>query len=143
MAIHLPTFTPEPGAVARLRGSLSGGLEGRYAYVPTTRIRAGSAGGDAKLSLQSAESSLGGAGWGGSIEASRSGWGAHFHVAGGSSHGAWGQPQYTVVVKGAAQQDLQLAHEVRWSLSDGQGAWLTVRPTRGGRPRVNLGLEIR
>lgn len=112
------------------------------AVVPITRLRAASSGGSAGLGLRSADAPLGGAGWGGSLEASRQGWGAQVHLAGGDGEGDWGRPQYTVTAQGLWRQALQLAHEFRWMFSDGQGAWLTVRPSETG-PRVNLGLEIR
>merc|ERR1719296_470018 len=128
--------------IGRLRGSYSGGLDTAPAVVPTTKLRTGSDGPAAALSWQNAASPLGGPGWGASIEGSRRGWGARLHVAAGDANGAWGQPQYTIMAHGLKRVQ-QLAHEFRWMFSDGQGAWLTVRPTGEGRPRLNLGLELR
>jgi len=134
-------------AVARLLDGFAPGAEAEpyAAVIPTTRLRAGSDGGGAALALQSSESALGGSGWEGTVEANRLGWGARLRLKGGSGQGAWGQPQYTVTGQAPWRKPLSLMHEFKWTLSDGQGAWVAVRPGEGEgkKPRVNMGLEIR
>lgn len=156
---HLRTHgvVPLPVAVSQARAAVSTALShlwegpsdplrmrGAAAVKPSTRLRAGSDGGAAGLSLQSSEFSFGGGGWGASAEATRHGWGVKLQVAAGGSGSAWGSPQYTVTAQSLWQHAAQLVHEVKWMFSDGQGAWLSVRPVEGGgRPRVHLGMELR
>merc|ERR1711924_501338 len=96
----------------------------RPAMVPTTRLRAGSDGGEVGASLESAEARLGGAGWGGTVDASRRAWGARLDLAGGNRllGRAWGQQRYTLTAQAPWGQRASLLHELRWLSSEGQSA---------------------
>lgn len=122
------------------------------AVVPSTHLRAGNDGGGAGVSLASARSGMGGAGWAVDVQVSRQGWLTKLRLDSGanSRSGAWGQASYTLGARAPWSQDSKktemepsLSHQLQWMRDDGQGLWAKLHQIHGKKPRLNIGLEVR
>lgn len=116
----------------------------RPAVVPTTRFLASSEGGAAALNVESAESGLGSSGYGGSVEVSKEGWGAQLRLAVGNPEGDLGQPRYSVTATAPWKGKATYQQQLKWVFTDGQYVELSYKGRGpGGKPRINVGLELR
>jgi len=113
------------------------------AVVPMHRLRAGTGGPSAGLTLDSSQNGLGGSGWGSGVEVSRQGWGANLRLTAGNADYSLGQPHYAITASAGWNKAPHLRHEVKWMFQDGQGLWAIVDKAPDAKPRLNVGMEIR
>lgn len=108
------------------------------AVIPSTRMRASSDGLAAALRLVSAEGL--GYGWDGSVEVDTRGWSTQLRLKADVNEGFW---EYVVRSFSGWNQRSRYSHEVKCGLEQGTAIWASMGKGDCGKPRFNIGMEMR